>query len=259
MIPYVEGVVQIMGETYPLFGMFFAVAIYLSIYLATQRITKLGITEGKAFLWCVYMAFLAIFMSHAFAILFYRPELLVTEGLIVFLKYWDGMSSVGGFVGAIIGVIHLARHYNFRILSISDIVIISSVPGLTIGRIGCTFAHDHLGHITNFILAINYGAISRHNLGLYEFVFLAVVILPTSQVMSRRKLPCGRASAVIGVLYCSFRFCMDFFRANDLVYSDNRYWGFTTAQIVCLLLFIVSSSILYAQRDLKSTKPKLGH
>ncbi len=71
-----------------------------------------------------------------------------------------------------------------------------------------------------------------HDLGLYEFGFLALVLAPLFAFWGRRPRPEGFFLTAFAVLYLPVRFFLD-----DLRVSDIRYIGLTPAQWVAALVF----------------------
>jgi prolipoprotein diacylglyceryltransferase len=83
----------------------------------------------------------------------------------------------------------------------------------------------------------------RHDLGFYEFLFLAVFVTP--YVWRRRNEPAAPWNAVvaIGMRYGAFRFCLDFLRL------EPRFLGLTFAQYFCLGLLL--AAVVVSSRDIR--------
>jgi prolipoprotein diacylglyceryltransferase len=69
-----------------------------------------------------------------------------------------------------------------------------------------------------------------HDLGLYEFLFLSLVVVPLVAVWSRRERPGGFYLVAFAALYLPVRFALDMLRV-----ADTRYLGLTPAQWVAAL------------------------
>jgi phosphatidylglycerol:prolipoprotein diacylglycerol transferase len=144
---------------------------------------------------------------------------------------------------------------------------------LMVGRIGCALAHDHPGRITRFPLAVslateqartyidqvyaNAGRLNElpapealaglgfHDLGLTEFLYLAVVVVPAMVVLGRRPQRAGVFLVAFLLLYMPVRFGLDFLRVGDL-----RYGGLTAAQWVALAAIVAVIPLLgYVRRQ----------
>jgi phosphatidylglycerol:prolipoprotein diacylglycerol transferase len=141
---------------------------------------------------------------------------------------------------------------------------------LAIGRFGCALAHDHPGRITTFPLAISLQsdaavdyirgvyqgagllfpstspAMGFHDLGLYEFLFLTLVVVPLFVVWSRRPRPVGFYLMAFAALYLPVRFCFDMLRVADV-----RYVGLTPAQWVAALIMAALPFVAVRRRELR--------
>ena len=127
------------------------------------------------------------------------------------------------------------RKVSFR--AYSDPLALAVAPGWAVARLGCFVAHDHPGARTTFPLAVDFPAGPRHDLGLYDALFLfalAGVLL----LLRRRRLLAGKLLPLLALLYAMGRFGLDFLRARDLKYVDARYFGLTPAQYACFLLVV---------------------
>jgi phosphatidylglycerol:prolipoprotein diacylglycerol transferase len=240
------------------FGVLVATGVLLGIKLILKRAAELGIPEDKMETltqWCVIPGFIG---AHVFEILLYQPERLSTEGLWVLFKFWDGLSSYGGFIGGLLGFLYYTKKtFKQPTLFFADIILQGLLLGMVFGRFGCTVAFDHPGAITDFFLGFQSPEGARHNLGLYEFLFLLTIVLPASLWVHKKKLPMGYQTATICLLYAPTRFLLDFFRATDMYDSDARYFGLTPAHYCSILLFAYSSWLFYRLRTGK-VNPKVS-
>jgi phosphatidylglycerol:prolipoprotein diacylglycerol transferase len=116
----------------------------------------------------------------------------------------------------------------------ADIFVQGLTVGWIFGRLGCTVVHDHPGKLSDFFLAVNYPEGARHNLGLYEFLYTLLVLLPAILFVHRR-VPYrpGIYVAIVSLLYGAVRFPLEFLRLPE---TDPRYGGLTFAQYSSLFL-----------------------
>jgi phosphatidylglycerol:prolipoprotein diacylglycerol transferase len=159
------------------------------------------------------------------------------RSLWVWLEFWNGMSSFGGFIGAALGLgfyVTLVRRRPW--LPLADLFVQALVVGWVFGRLGCTLVHDHVGRLSDFPLAIAFPGGARHDLGLYEFLYTVAVLVPAVVWLGRRERPQGTALAVLALLYAPARFLGDFLRNTDLPGQDPRFFGLTVAQYACIAL-----------------------
>ncbi len=237
--------------TLHLFGLLVATGILAGIWLVYRRAREYRISEEEmsgAIAWDLGAGF---FGAHVFEILFYTPERITNEGPFILLKFWDGISSYGGFFGAVLGLTYYFHRLKKPWLVHADILLQGLVVGWVFGRLGCTLAHDHIGILTDFFLAFKYPDGARHNLGFYEFLLTLFVLLPTCVLLNKRHLP-GLCLAVVSMIYAPVRFGLDFLRATDKANSDIRYFGLTPAQYACIGVFIYG---LFLLRRVLKTKP----
>ncbi|MBE7448325.1 MAG: prolipoprotein diacylglyceryl transferase [Kofleriaceae bacterium] len=195
-------------------------------------------------MWVIVTGFIG---AHVLDILMYEQDRLADEGPILLLKLWDGISSWGGFVGGALGFAFWVWWKRATPGLLADTTAVGLLPAFSIGRIGCTIVHDHVGRATTSALGVDYPkselvvrgiydefatrelVVRAHNLGMYELAYLIpvnVVILWLAFQRTRR-LPAGFLAVLTGLLYAPVRFLLEFWRLDT---SDPRYVGFTFAQ-----------------------------
>jgi phosphatidylglycerol:prolipoprotein diacylglycerol transferase len=190
-----------------------------------------------------------LLLSHVAEILFYQPQKLAAEGFWTLFKFWDGLSSYGGFYG---GVLVFALYY--RIVARrswwkeADLLIQGMVVAWIFGRFGCTVSGDHPGPRTNVWWAYPYPDGPRHNMGLYELLFTIAVLLPANLLLHRKKPPVGSFVAMNCLLYGAGRFALDFLRSTDRMDSDPRYGSLTLAHYCSLGIFLFGLLVLVQSR-----------
>jgi len=178
-------------------------------------------------------------LSHMAEILFYQPQKLKEEGFLTLFKFWDGLSSYGGFFGgtAVVACFYLIHHRR-RWWVEADLLIQGMIFAWVFGRFGCTVSGDHPGPRTTLPFAYPYPDGPRHNLGLYELAYTVVVLMPANLLLHRRKPPTGSFVAMNCLLYGAGRFALDFLRATDRVGADPRYAGLTLGHYCSLAIFL---------------------
>lgn len=222
--------------TIHLFGVLVATGVLLGARLCYKRAAEAKIPEREienAIYWVVAMGFI---FGHILDIIFYAPDRLITEGPLVLLKVWDGLSSYGGFIGAFAGFMIFRARLGKSVLPHADVLIQGLSLGWIFGRLGCTLIQDHPGRHTDFFLAFDSPFGPRHNLGFYELLLTLFVLFPMGIWLNKKKLAPGTLSVALSVTYAIPRFFMDFLRETDSSLSDIRYVGLTFAQYSCLAL-----------------------
>lgn len=252
MIPPYSGplVFELVPLAIPLFGLLVATGVVVGHELVLRLAKERGIRVEEmrnAAAWAVGAGFVG---AHVIDVLVYRPEKLTQDGIVALLKVWDGISSFGGFFGALAG---LAGYFAWKGRSWwteADLLVQGLVVGWLFGRLGCTLTSDHLGHLTSFPLAFAYPQGARHNLGFYELLWTAGVLVPAVYWIRARERGAmwlrarergagyrpGIYVAVIAALYAPARFAMDFLRATDIAHADPRWFGLTGGQYASMAL-----------------------
>lgn len=231
LLPYVElPDLHLFGLTIHPFGIFAAMGVYAGAVLTVRagRVYGPGDTKSlsEVFTWALLGGLLGAHLLH---VLGYHPELLRTQGPLVLLKVWDGVSSMGGVLGGMAGIAAYFWRKGLRIRPYWDALALGTAPGWTIARLGCAVVHDHPGVQSHAWFAVAFPDGPRLDMGLVDCVLLAVITL-VLYLLARRKRPEGTLMGVLAIAYSVPRFFLDFFRARDLSFVDGRFLGLTPAQ-----------------------------
>lgn len=262
MLPYLDLPPISLGPiTIQPFGLSVAAAALTGLAIAQKRYTRYGLDSAlgeRLSWWAVGGGFLG---AHLFAVLFYFPGQLARDPLLL-IRLWDHISSFGGMIGGAIGAALFLKYRAPRFdertrWSYLDAACVAFAVSLTIGRIGCAMVHDHPGYVTDFPLAVSLespaaqalianayaganaidqsplpAAISTlgfHDLGLYELLYLTLIVLPVMFLLDRTPRRPGFFVVVFAALYMPVRFGLDFLRVSDATYA-----GLTPAQWAAL-------------------------
>lgn len=205
----------------------------------------------------IHMLFFGFLGAGVFNTLFYFPER-ITEVFEKVMEHpnllprhlprlWSGISSYGGFLGGVIGAFIWRRRRDLPLLELGDATAFAAPFGWVFGRMGCAVTHDHPGGITNFFLGIrgwDGTPYTRHDLGLYEVIWSAVVMAVLLVLVQRKRTP-GFYVALVPTLYAPYRFLLDFLRIDAaLVGGDARYAGLTPAQYAAVGTMIMALMVL---------------
>jgi len=226
--------------------------------------------------------------GHVLDELFYHPTEIarVVDGHFALTRpwtllfLWEGLSSFGGFIGALcgalvwrfyelkpsiaVGPIELRwfhrRAKNEMILALCDLVLSVFPIAWIFGRAGCTIVHDHPGALApaNSIFAVAYpdemptfhgvvdfirGSVPRYDLGLLELMFTLVLAGIVAMTWHRR-LPVGSYVVFVSLAYAPVRFALDFLRIRQGAEADPRYASLTPAQWACIALALFALGML---------------
>lgn len=281
MLPFIELTSIPLGPL-PIqpFGVLVATGVLVGTSLAARYAVQHRCDEDALRYLGMRVVVVGVIMAHLVDVLFYTPGKVLDDPLVL-VRFWEGISSYGGILGATLAFFIWARMINVNYLRYGDAVVFGFVPGFTLGRVGCATAHDHLGAQTDFFLGVQLPPLNRcpelkpsewaetmgcqnwklpdgtsnvvaHDLGLYEvFICTALFII----LMLIRKFwktrPPGTMIAVAALYYAPIRFFLDFLRFPD---SDPKYFGelLTPAQIMCIFTVIGGFMTIRAMRDPKN-------
>jgi len=206
----------------------------VGLEVARARGIKLGLEIKDIVDGAVVTVGMGFVVGHLMHVLAYNPHLIDEQGWIILVKVWAGLSSTGGFLGAILGSVLFYKVLRKRSwMEHADAIVYGFPFAWFFGRLGCFSVHDHKGKLSDFWLAVDFPSGARHDLGLYEALW-TLVIAGTFIALRNRKVRPGFFLGLFATMYAPVRFYLDFLRATDLEGADVRYYGFTPAQwIVC--------------------------
>ena len=220
-------------------------------------------------------------VAHFYSVLAYFPREAMRDPLLL-LKFWEDISSFGGFAGGLLG---LWLFFRFKARDVDaatrlrylDVIAYVFPFAWAIGRIACTVAHDHPGTVTTFPLGIRlvspeaqayiasfYREAGRlaelpppavlakmafHDLGWYEFLYMSCLMIPAFLALDRKPRPPGFFLIAFLLLYVPARFFLDFLRIGDA-----RYFGLTPGQYAGVPIFLAAVILLVriARREEKA-------
>ena len=215
------------------FGVLSALGILLAVQLAARGAKELGRDPQVIVDFAVAGVLSGVVFGHLVHLFFYHQEEL--RDPLRILKFWEGLSSMGGLLGGIVAAVWYFRRKRIRFADYADAFALGVAPGWGVARVGCFTVHDHPGVLTDFFLAVRFADGPRHDLGLYEAILL-FSIGALLWVLHRRGLLRGRLLHLLALLYGAGRFLLDFLRAQDVAYADGRQLGLTFAQYAAVVL-----------------------
>jgi len=236
LIPYFKFPSWHLGPfTLEVFGVMVVLGVFTGARLAHRQAEKRGLDPNPLADYNVWAVGAGVVVAHFFHLFLYHPEELVREGPLQILKVWDGLSSTGGIVGALLAAAWFFHRRKLSFNAYADPLALGTAPGWSIARIGCFLVHDHPGIRTTFPLSVAFPGGARHDLGLDDAIALALMS-GVLYLAARNKYFNGRLLPLLALMYGISRFFLDFLRAADLDYVDKRYAGLTPAQYACFLL-----------------------
>lgn len=223
------------------FGALVALGVAIGSKVAMNHARERGINEKKMsefIFWVVASGFVG---GHVLDAIFYHPDRLAREPVYL-LELWEGLSSYGGFTGAVIGAVAWKMSRREPILGMCEVINSAFPLAWVFGRAGCASVHDHKGMVSGAWFALQRWkdeplppGLGRLDLGLIEMV-LTIPLAVTFLVLWRRKpeRPLGFYTGIMCVAYAPVRFFLDFLREEErFTHDDPRYGGLTPAQWAC--------------------------
>jgi phosphatidylglycerol:prolipoprotein diacylglycerol transferase len=222
------------------FGTLVAFGVYLGSVLAMRHGKQRGIPEQKLSEFIFWVVGLGFVGGHMLDAVFYHPQHLLKEPLYLFML-WDGLSSYGGFTGAVLGALAWRWSRRQPVLPMCEVINSAFPLAWVFGRMGCASVHDHPGHLSDAWFALRWpmgsGFVGRLDLGFMEMVLTIPLAVAFLVLWHRRpQRPLGFYTGWMCVAYAPVRFVLDFFRegeGDNALSGDPRYGGLTPAQWAC--------------------------
>lgn len=228
------------------FGPLVAAGVILGYHRCLHFAKRKDIDEFIArdlMFWVLVTGFI---ISHWVSVLFYFPEDVAANPLVL-IMIWNGLSSVGGFFGAMVGFFWYLRKQKQPYLVYFDMLCYGLLVGFTMGRLGCSLVHDHPGSIVDasHILAVGPWPDGQYrlDLGLLEFMYLVPIALYIHLVFDWMKARPGKLVGIVTLLYGPYRFFLDTMREKD-----KLYMGLTTAHYASMILMAIGTYLLFFRK-----------
>jgi phosphatidylglycerol:prolipoprotein diacylglycerol transferase len=274
------------------FGLLVATGVIIGTWLATRRARERALDQDKLNSFITWMLIAGFLGGHMLDQIFYHPQEVVRRPWSIFLL-WEGLSSFGGFVGGLIGVLlwkwfeavplvktpfftvarFKRRERAMPIMPFCDLILSVFPVAWVFGRSGCSVVHDHQGMkaAAGTLLAVAYGtpdpARTMHlpagielrygntpHFDLGLLEMMFTVVLATLFALTwKRKLTTGSYIAAVALAYSPVRFVMDFLRVKDMENADPRYFHLTPAQWACIALFLFGLAMVGRILQLRRT------
>lgn len=254
----------------------------IGLEISRNRAIKLGLDVRDIIDGALFIVGMGFLVGHIFTVVAYFPERLSTDPVGSILRVWEGFSSFGGFLGAVLGTwlfYGVIRKRSFW--RHGDVIAYGFPFGWLLGRLGCGTVHDHIGRLTDSPIGMDFDrgwAYSqklgwifankmvngldphpgvdgvRYELGLTEAAFMLLFCVAFLYLGRKDRVP-GFFTGLFAVAYAPLRFVLDILRNTDLAgHQDARYWGLTPAQYGCFVMLGAGIALL-ATRDWKGFAP----
>lgn len=231
------------------FGTLVALGVYVGSVVALRHARERGLDPKKHnefILWSIVGAFVG---AHLFDAIAYHPHKVAADPLYL-LRLWEGLSSYGGFLGALAGTLLWKWSRKTDVMPHVEMNLSVFPLAWSFGRAGCAVVHDHPGRLSEAWYAVQFpqgdGIEGRLDLGLIEFVVMVPMAIWFYWLWKKKPRPPGFFAGVLCTVYAPVRFLMDFLRAPEgaTAASDPRYFGLTPAQWVSFALLGAGIALL---------------
>ncbi|PIR74855.1 MAG: hypothetical protein COU35_00060 [Candidatus Magasanikbacteria bacterium CG10_big_fil_rev_8_21_14_0_10_47_10] len=255
MIPWFEyHIVQLGPIPIQVWGFWVATGIVVATMLLARQLKKqYGIDPVHVTDIATYLVVAGFLGARVFHIVLYEPAFYASNPLEIIKIWHGGLSSFGGFAGALVGLWIFKKRKGFAWLKkISFIEFVDQAAqmlllGWMIGRIGCVMIHDHPGIACDCVFALNNPNGPRLDMALLEIIGL--LPLATFFVVKRnKKFSPGMKTSILLVYYGVLRFGLDFLRARDVSAPDARYFGLTPAQYFSIVMAVSGVRMMWKNK-----------
>lgn len=240
MIPYeIFPMIQIGSVHISMYGIMFAIGVFVAYYVATHLAKKRGIDKKIITDLVFYLVVSGLVGARLLYVILNLPDFL--QNPLDILKIWGGgLAFFGGLVAATIAGYIYARKNNLDFFLFADLVVIPLVIGHIFGRIGDYLTGGHPGTIADLPWSIFLDNALRHPVVLYEIVGLLLILGIVLFIRNHARK--GELFLIYLMLYSVQRFVLDFFR------EEVSFYGLKSAQLVTLVLFIVAVATLIIRK-----------
>jgi phosphatidylglycerol:prolipoprotein diacylglycerol transferase len=232
------------------FGTLVALGLFTGSSAALKAARRRGVSDKALVSFLTWIVVSSFFFGHVLDSLAYYPREVMKDPWSL-LRLWEGLSSFGGFTGAVIGGFAWRLWHKTPILAYTDLVMSCFPLSWTFGRLGCSIAHDHPGIHSDAWYAVQYPGGGRIDLGLLELAITIPLMLVFFYWQGRGPRPWGFYAGALCTYYAPLRFLLDFLRERVGVpiggYTaggDPRYLSLTPAQWACIPLLLVGIILL---------------
>lgn len=224
------------------FGLMFAAAFILGVYICARRFKELGRSSEDAF----QIVLVGIVSGIVGARLYYLIDNheLLKHNIIGNIFTFSGMTWYGGLlVGSISVIVYAWRKFGMNYKESFDLAAPILAAGQALGRIGCLLSGDgDYGKPWDgpFAMAFPNGivptepGVTVHPTPIYEALFLCVLAIVLWKL--RDKFKEGILFAIYLIFIGFERFLVEFLRINPKVFE-----GLTAAQLESLLIIVIGA------------------
>jgi phosphatidylglycerol:prolipoprotein diacylglycerol transferase len=161
-----------------------------------------------------------------------------------------GAMFMGGLAGALLfGGLYI-KLVKLSFWETADLLVLPTVLGIGISRIGCALINDHQGLATNLPWGILWpDGVLRHPVGIYEslagFILFGIFWWIRNKNNNTPTRKDGYMSLLFLVVYSEIRFFLEFTRESEGLLADPRWGILSVSQWLALGIIFVSVVVGY--------------
>lgn len=212
-------------------GFFLMLGVICAGIVLFLLVNKFNFNKGVIFDLIIYTLLFGIIGARITYFLLYSNQF---TSLFDLFKIWQGgLVSWGGFILGIGAAVIVVKMYKEKVLPWLDILLISSLLGLAIGRLGSFLSGELAGLPYSGLLSIS----GMHPVTLYEAIYDLIIFVVLIIVYSKYKnlLNPGILALDVLILYSFGRFLIDFFRTESVF-----AFGLSLGQIFSAFILVIS-------------------
>lgn len=241
MLPYID----LLGRRLPTYGVLGILGAVLGLGLAVLCCPRFGLDrEDCAYLY-VFGGIGAAAGAKALYLLTVLPQLMADLHLLwedtgaFFGKYlYGGMVFYGGLLGALVGVVLIARYFGLRAGDFFPVMLPIFPLIHAVGRVGCFAAGCCYGIPAEWGIAYSISPFAPNGVPLIPVQLMeaaAELVICLFLVWYAAKRPgAGRLLGSYFLLYAPVRFLLEFLRGDV---ARGGFWGLSTSQWISLVVF----------------------
>lgn len=241
MLPFIEQPVLDLGfYRIDAFPVLVGAAVITEFQIVMRRAPRMGVDRRTTSSLLGWTIFLGLLGAHLFDLFVYFPSEFAANPWLL-LQPWQGVSSFGGMLGGLLGLVWLMHRRGLsrpQQLVFVDCLMFALPFTLALGRLGCALQHDHLGIASEHALAVRFPDGGRFDLGVLEFLYVSLMCI-AFLAADRWRWPAGFFLGLFFALYGPVRFALDALRVGDA-----RYLGWTPGQYLSVLGTVVGLAFL---------------
>lgn len=235
------------------YGFFLTLAILIAFLIYQHLLRKSGLESLKYYFLFWGAVFFGLTGSRI-AFLIEHKMWEIEKWYHIFYFWESGLSSLGGILFSLIFLFGYIKLCQMSLWKTLDIVSISFMFGLCVGKLGCLSKGCCYGKPTSSFIGIifppkAYGAapvgIPLWPTQIIEFIGYLIIGL-FSYYLWKKKVKNGVVFNMVIILYSSFRFFIEFFRGTT---ATLPWIALTWNQVVCFLLLITGLLLLRFDRN----------